>query len=74
MLLMVLGAVVGMHHHRRARGAVWGIVTGGILGSVLGPLSLAPIRALPAIYSVSVTGCLVVVALGVALRYGRGDV
>jgi hypothetical protein len=73
LFLMVLGAVIGLHHYRRLRGVLWGVLTGAALGVLLGPLALAPVRALPAIYATSLVGALVLVGMGIAVRSWRKD-
>ena len=56
LMVMLLGAVIGLYHHRPARGLGWGIVTGGGIGMVMGPVVLSPLSAFPSLLTMSVGG------------------
>jgi hypothetical protein len=40
--MMLLGALIGLHHHRQGIGVVLGSLAGAILGSMAGPIVLVP--------------------------------
>ncbi len=39
---MIIGGFVGLYHYRRLFGAGLGIVTGAIIGSIVGPVAVSP--------------------------------
>lgn len=67
-LVMLLGAVVGLYHHRRARGLGWGILTGGGIGMIMGPVVLSPQSAFPSLLTMSVGGAAALLAVSAMLR------
>lgn len=67
-LVMLLGAVVGLYHHRRARGLGWGILTGGGIGMIMGPVVLSPQSAFPSLLTMSVGGAAGLLAVSAMLR------
>jgi hypothetical protein len=77
MLLMTcLGAVIGLYHYRRTRGLLWGMITGATLGAFFGPIALTPGSDLHSLVSLSIGGSLLVIAVGVAMRFAsqrRGE-
>jgi len=67
-LVMLLGAIIGLYHHRRARGFGWGILTGGGIGMVMGPVVLSPQSAFPSLLTMSVAGATVILVVSAMLR------
>ncbi len=67
-LVMMLGAVIGLYHHRPARGLGWGILTGGGIGMVMGPVVLSPQSAFPSLLTMSVGGAAALLAVSAIFR------
>lgn len=67
-IAMLLGAVIGLYHHRPARGLGWGIVTGGGIGLVMGPVILSPQSAFPSLLTMSVGGAVAMLAVTALFR------
>lgn len=67
-LVMLLGAVIGLYHHRPARGLGWGILTGGGIGMVMGPVVLSPQDAFPSLLTMSIGGAAAMLALSAMIR------
>ncbi len=70
-LVMLLGAVIGLYHHRPARGLGWGIVTGGGIGMVMGPVVLSPQSAFPSLLTMSIGGAAALLAVSTLFRGTR---
>jgi len=68
LIVMLLGAIVGLYHHRKARGAMWGILVGAWIGMVAGPTVLTPADAFPLLIKTSVAGAAMLVGVGLAFR------
>jgi hypothetical protein len=71
LIVMLLGAVVGLYHHRPARGLGWGIVTGGGIGMVMGPVVLSPQNAFPSLMTMSIGGAAALLAVSTIFRGTR---
>jgi len=67
-LVMLLGAVVGLYHHRRWRGLGWGILTGGAIGMFMGPVVLSPQAAFPSLLTMSLGGAAAMLAVSAMFR------
>ncbi|HJN09972.1 MAG TPA: hypothetical protein QF564_14900 [Pirellulaceae bacterium] len=67
-LVMMLGAVIGLYHHRPARGMGWGILIGGGIGMVMGPVVLSPHSAFPSLLTMSVGGAAALLAVSTMFR------
>jgi ABC-type uncharacterized transport system permease subunit len=63
MVVMLLGAIVGLHHVRPWMGIIVGGLAGAIVGSLSGPVALAPRRDLPSLLLVSLVGSLAIFLL-----------
>ena len=66
--VMLIGAVVGLYHHRRARGLGWGILTGGGIGMIMGPVVLTPQSAFPSLLTMSFGGAVALLAVSAMFR------
>jgi hypothetical protein len=66
--IMLLGGFLGLYHHRPLRGCGWGLVTGGIIGGVAGPVVFLPESSFLAVLLRSIGGATVLVLIGLALR------
>lgn len=64
-LSMMVGAVIGLYHYRPFRGLAWGILTGGVIGMIVGPVILAPAESLSSLVTMSLGGAIVLVLTGV---------
>ena len=69
-LVMLLSASIGLYHHRPGRGLGWGILTGGGIGLVMGPVVLSPQSAFPSLLTMSVGGAAALLAVS-AIFCGR---
>ncbi len=67
-LVMLMGAVIGLYHHRPGRGLGWGIVTGGGIGMVMGPVVLSPQSAFPSLLTMSLGGAVALLAVAALFR------
>jgi len=70
-LVMLIGAVVGLYHHRPGRGLGWGILTGGAIGMVMGPVVLSPQSAFPSLLTMSVGGAAALLAVSTMFRSAK---
>jgi hypothetical protein len=62
-VVMLLGAIVGLHHVRPGVGVIVGGLAGAIVGALSGPVVLAPRRDLLSLLLLSVVGSLAVFLL-----------
>jgi hypothetical protein len=62
------GAIVGLFHHRRGRGAGLGALSGAVTGALIGPLCVAPQTSGESLAVTSLFGSLLIVALGLLIR------
>jgi hypothetical protein len=62
------GAILGVFHHRRARGAGLGALSGAGTGALIGPLCVAPQTSGERLAVTSLFGSLLIVALGLLIR------
>ena len=65
----LLGMVLGAHHYRRARGALTGLIIGGVASALVAPLVWANDRPLSQVVAVTLAGCAVLIALGFGIRW-----
>lgn len=72
-LVGIIGGVIGLYHYRPLRGVAWGILTGGIIGTVVGPIMLAPAEAIGPLVTMSIGGSIVLLITGAAFGFGAGD-
>jgi hypothetical protein len=68
LVLAFIGAMLGLLHHNRLRGALWGVCVGGGLGLLYGPLMFVPPEYFPFVLSTAFGGAVVIVALAVVIR------
>lgn len=73
LLVTLMGAVIGLYHHRPARGLGWGIVTGGAIGMVMGPVVLSPKSDFPSLITMSVGGAAALLAVSAMFRGTKRD-
>jgi hypothetical protein len=66
--IMVLGAVLGLYHHRPLRGFAWGLLVGGAFGAVIGPIALTPANSFVSILITSCAGAVMLVVAGTFIR------
>jgi hypothetical protein len=67
-VLTIVGAVVGLFHHSRLHGSLWGIMVGGLLGVIFGPVILIPARDFSLVLLTSFGGGAVILATGTVIR------
>jgi len=67
-LLAVLGSLLGLFHHSRWRGVLWGGLLGGVLGVLLGPLIFVPPASFPEVLLPALGGALVIVGVAAVAR------
>ena len=58
------GAIIGLYHYRPLRGLAWGILTGGVIGTIVGPVVLAPPESLGSLIGMAVGGGFVLMVTG----------
>ena len=68
MSMAALGGVLGLFHHRRGRGFLWGIVVGSALGLLAGPLAWVPQESFPQVLVSALGGAALVVGVATAIR------
>jgi hypothetical protein len=66
---MFLGVIVGLFQWRPLAGAMWGAVTGLVIGACAGPILYLPQDRLPALLGTVGMGSLVLVGAGALIRY-----
>jgi hypothetical protein len=69
-IMMLLGGIVGLHHVRPGLGVIVGGLAGAIVGSLSGPVALAPRRDLPSLLLVSFAGSVAIFLLALWLHAG----
>ncbi len=67
-LVMLMGAVIGLYHHRPGRGLGWGILVGGGIGMVMGPVVLTPQDAFSSLLTMSIGGAVALLAVAAIFR------
>jgi len=68
MVLSAVGAFVGLFHHSRLHGSLWGIMVGGLLGVIFGPVILIPAKDFSLVLMTSFSGGAVILAIGTFIR------
>lgn len=63
-VVMVLCGILGLYHYRPVRGFFWGILTGGIIGLLVGPVMVAPTKYFLSLVLTSLVGAVLLVAMG----------
>ncbi|MBC8352994.1 MAG: hypothetical protein H8E66_13445 [Planctomycetes bacterium] len=69
-LVGLLGGVIGLYHYRPLRGVGWGVLCGGIIGTFVGPIMLAPAEAIGPLVTMSIGGSIVLLITGTAFGFG----
>lgn len=72
-LVGIIGGVIGLYHYRPLRGVGWGVLTGGIIGMLIGPVMLAPPEAIGTLVTVSIGGSIMLLITGAAFGFRFGD-
>ncbi|MFV1968234.1 MAG: hypothetical protein ACC628_22655 [Pirellulaceae bacterium] len=67
--VMVLCGVLGLYHYRPVRGFLLGILTGGIIGMVVGPVMVAPMKSFLSLVLTSLIGAILLVVMGAFLHW-----
>jgi len=67
LVVMVIGVVVGLYHYRPLRGLGWGLLTGGVIGLLVGPIMLTPGKSFGTLVGMSLGGAVVLLITGAAL-------
>lgn len=68
-LVAIVGGVIGLYHYRPWRGVGWGLLTGGMIGTFIGPVALAPPEAIGQLVTVSIGGSIVLLITGAAFGF-----
>lgn len=68
-LVSLGGGVIGLYHYRPLRGVGWGVLTGGIIGLVIGPVMLAPPEAIGPLVTMSIGGSIVLLLTGAVFGF-----
>jgi hypothetical protein len=68
-LVALGGGVIGLYHYRPLRGVGWGVLTGGIIGLLIGPVMLAPPEAIGSLVTMSIGGSIVLLLTGAAFGF-----
>lgn len=72
-IVAIIGGVIGLYHYRPLRGVGWGVLTGGVLGMLIGPVMLAPPEAIGPLVTMSIGGSIVLLLTGVAFGFTARD-
>ena len=67
-VLTAVGAFVGLFHYSRLHGSLWGILVGGLLGVVFGPVILIPAKDFHLVLVTSFGGGAVILVIGPVIR------
>ncbi|MDA1052552.1 MAG: hypothetical protein O3C40_19010 [Planctomycetota bacterium] len=73
MIVGLIGGVIGLYHYRPLRGASWGVLTGGIIGTLIGPVMLAPAESIGSLVIMSIGGSIVLLITGAAFGFRAKD-
>ncbi|MCA9145835.1 MAG: hypothetical protein KDB05_23745 [Planctomycetales bacterium] len=68
-IVAIIGSVIGLYHYRPLRGIGWGVVTGGVIGMLIGPVMLAPPEAIGPLVTMSIGGSIVLLLTGTAFGF-----
>lgn len=69
----LVGAVMGMHAHRRAARTFGGAATGALVGLAVGPLLFIDSRGITHVFWLQIAGGLVLLGITAIFRLFRGD-
>ncbi|MCA9121382.1 MAG: hypothetical protein H6822_07810 [Planctomycetaceae bacterium] len=72
-MVAILGGVIGLYHYRPIRGAGWGLLTGGFIGLLVGPIMLAPSEAIGPLVAMSIGGSIILVLTGAVFGFSIRD-
>jgi hypothetical protein len=72
-LVAIIGGVIGLYHYRPLRGVGWGVLTGGVIGTLIGPVMLAPPEAIGPLVTMSIGGSIVLLFTGAAFGFSAKD-
>jgi len=72
-LVALVGGVIGLYHYRPWRGVGWGVLTGGIIGTLIGPVVLAPPEAIGQLVTMSIGGSIVLLITGAAFGFSARE-
>ena len=67
-VMIVLGLFVGLFHSSRANGIGWGLIVGGLLGLVCGPIMFIPPKDFPFIFITAIGGSVLILGVATAIR------
>jgi hypothetical protein len=68
-IAVLIGIVVGLHHHRRAVGCLIGGLAGLIVGLATGPLVLLPVQESGRAFAMGVAGAVLIVLVSLFIRW-----
>ena len=64
----LLGLIVGLHELQRVRGALRGLITGGLTGVCMSPVVFTNLDVAPRVMAAQLIGAVMLVALGMSAR------
>ena len=73
LLALLIGALVGLFHQSRLRGVGWGVIVGGLIGLICGPIAYIPPEGFSFVFTTAVGGSLLVVCTAAAVRLSSSD-
>jgi hypothetical protein len=65
---LILGAVVGLFHYSRVRGLGWGLIVGGLIGAVCGPIMYVPPAQFSFVFSTALGGAVLILGVAAMIR------
>ena len=66
--LGLLGLFLGLFHYSRWRGVLWGVLLGGVLGLLIGPMAFISPTSLPFVLLNSLGGAVVILGIAAVSR------
>ncbi len=70
---LIIGGLVGLFHYSRPRGVGWGVIVGGLIGLVCGPIMFVPPKEFSFFFSTAVGGAVLIVGVAAVIRLTSSD-
>jgi hypothetical protein len=68
LVMLAIGWFIGVFHYSKGNGIGWGLIVGGLLGMICGPIMFIPPERFPFIFLTSIGGSVLILGLAFAIR------